>query len=114
MPKKPMAVSLGMKPMTPHVEPGVSSGHQDEHMSNQHGHGVITGREMESISRKLNHKLGEKRGAEVIELLEKNMRGGVLKERRLDWTLHRLERNHHDDIRERDIDKLKDIVDSKL
>ncbi|MDO8565613.1 MAG: hypothetical protein Q7S04_00315 [Candidatus Moranbacteria bacterium] len=111
MAKKPAAAS--MKPIVSHPEPPTLS-HQDRRASSQHGHGLITEHELGGIAYKLQHKLGEKRGGEIKELLEENMHGGVLREIKVDKVMHELKRNHHDDIRQRDIDKLEDIIDSKL
>lgn len=114
MPRKSMPAPLGMKPTVASAKPVAPMLHEDKRAWSQHGHGLITEHELGGIAYKLQHKLGEKRGGEIKELLEENMHGGVLRERKVDEIMHGLKRNHHDDIRQRDIDKLEDIIDSKL
>lgn len=99
--------------MVSSLKPIVSFGHQNSPMLSQPGHGMLTHGELRKISHKLKRTL---RGVELTDALQKeaDMHGGVLKERHFDRVIHDLEKNHRDNIRQRNIDNLKDIADASL
>lgn len=106
--------SMPKKPLSPSLKPTASLGHRSMPTPSQEGHGVITHGEFGKMSKKLERRVGEEKGAEMTDLLQESMSGGVLKERKLNEVIHQLERNHRDNIGKRDIDKLKDIAEPNL
>lgn len=109
--RKPMVSS--MKPMAPLSKPVVTLGHQNSSVTKEHRHGMVTHGELGSITDKLSH-MG-KTGTALTDLLqnEADRHGGILKGRHFDRIIDKLER-HHNGIGTRNIEKLEDIVDSKL